>query len=128
MVEEQTSRICRLITDYEEVLSKLGQYRRQLKDWKTQHYQVQDRLVEQNNAAIELQEQDESSVEYYITQGEEGKEKLQEILLCLNATEINSDDMDMASDAVENWFQMFQACQQLFPNYNTIQTSEKVCC
>ncbi|XP_045599942.1 tripartite motif-containing protein 59 [Procambarus clarkii] len=132
LVEEQKSSITSLIISCEEVLSQLGEYRGQLGDWKTRHLQLQDRLyglVEQNKAAMQLVEQEDTSVGEMTTQGEEGKTQLEEMLGSLDT--VNSaqkavttiETADQCHVEVEDWL---QKCQELFPDVKTVHTSVKV--
>nr|XP_053650556.1 tripartite motif-containing protein 5-like [Cherax quadricarinatus] len=131
-VQEQKNSISYLISKCEEVLSQLGKYQQQVRDWKTQHHQLQDRLndlMEQNKAAIELLEQEDTSVVNMTTEGEAGKKQLQTILECLDtvntvqevvSTIVEADQYDVEG---EDWI---QKCQALFPDVNTVCTSVKV--
>nr|XP_053650558.1 tripartite motif-containing protein 59-like [Cherax quadricarinatus] len=134
VVREQMSSVNNHISKYEEVLSQLGKYQQQVRDWKTQHHQLQDRLydlMEQNMAAIELLEQEDTSVVNMTTEGEEGKKQLETILECL--TIVNSAqevvptivEADQYNVEAEDWI---QKCQALFPDVNTVYTSVKVRC
>nr|XP_045619596.1 tripartite motif-containing protein 59-like [Procambarus clarkii] len=129
MVEEQKSSIRSLITEREEVLSQLGEYRGQLSDWKTRHLQLQERLVEQNKAVMKLLEQEDVRVVAMTTQGEEVMTLLQAMLGSLD-TANSIDNADTAIDTavegnveVQHWF---QKCQALFPDVNTVYISVKV--
>nr|XP_053650375.1 uncharacterized protein LOC128700925 [Cherax quadricarinatus] len=132
MVEEHKSNINNLISECEEVLSQLGMYQGQVRDWKTQHHQLQDRLydlVEQNKTAIKFLEQENTSVVNMTTEGEAGKKQLQTMLECLDtvntAQEVDTafDEADQCNLEVEDWI---QKCQELFPDVNTVYTSVKV--
>nr|XP_053644880.1 tripartite motif-containing protein 59-like [Cherax quadricarinatus] len=123
-VQEHKSSISNLISECEEALSQLGKYQGQVRDWKTQHHQLQDRLydlLEQNKAAIELLEQEDTSVLTMTTEGEAEKKQLQTMLETLNTVTI--DEADQYNVEVEDWI---QKCQELFPDVNTVYTSVKV--
>ncbi|XP_045607115.1 uncharacterized protein [Procambarus clarkii] len=131
-VEEQINKISSLITNCEEALCQLGEYRGQLRDWKTHHYQLQHRLyglVEQNKAAIRLLETEDTSVVGVTTQGEAGKKHLQSMLESLKTVSTTPDTdrtLNKASECsgeAEGWL---QKCQKLFPDANTVNTSLKV--
>ncbi|KAK8719341.1 hypothetical protein OTU49_014098, partial [Cherax quadricarinatus] len=132
MVQEQKSSISNLISECEEVLSQLGKYQGQVRDWKTQHHQLQDKLydlVEQNKAAIELLEQEDTSVVTMSTEGEAGKKQLQTMLECLDAVttiqevDTTCDEADQYSVQAEDWI---RKCQELFPNFSIAGTSVKL--
>ncbi|XP_042233200.1 uncharacterized protein LOC121873623 isoform X2 [Homarus americanus] len=132
LLQEQKNNISSLITACDEKLSQLGKYGKKVKHLKTEHNLLEDRLnglLEQNKAAKELVEQEETSVEDMSTKGEEGKQQLQAVLECLET--VNSaqevvmaiDDADQRSVVTEDWI---QKCQEQFPNVNTVHTSVKV--
>ncbi|XP_069939521.1 uncharacterized protein [Cherax quadricarinatus] len=132
MVQEHKNSINNLISECEEVLSQLDKYQGKVRDWKTQHHQLQERLydlMEKNMAAIELLEQEDTSVANMTTEGEAGKKQLQTMLECLDtvntAQEVVTtiDEGDQYNVEVEVWI---QKCQELFPNVNTVSTSVKV--
>ncbi|KAK8719593.1 hypothetical protein OTU49_013928, partial [Cherax quadricarinatus] len=132
LVQEHKSSISNLISECEEALSQLSKYQGQVRDWKIQHHQLQDRLydlLEQNKAAIELLEQEDTSVLTMTTEGEAGKKQLQTMLENLNtvntAQEVVTtiDEADQYNVEVEDWI---QKCQELFPDVNTVYTSIKV--
>nr|XP_053650407.1 uncharacterized protein LOC128700943 isoform X1 [Cherax quadricarinatus]XP_053650408.1 uncharacterized protein LOC128700943 isoform X2 [Cherax quadricarinatus] len=132
MVQEHKNSINNLISECEEVLSQLGKYQGQVRDWKTQHHQLQDRLydlVEQNKAVIELLEQQDTSVLNMTTEGETGKKQLQTMLECLNTVNTvkevvtTIEEVDQYNMEAEDWI---QKCQELFPDVNTVCTSVKV--
>nr|XP_053642645.1 LOW QUALITY PROTEIN: E3 ubiquitin-protein ligase TRIM13-like [Cherax quadricarinatus] len=128
LVQEHKRSISNLISECEEALSQLSKYQGQVRDWKTQHHQLQDRLhdlLEQNKAAIELLEQEDTSVLTMTTEGEAGKKQLQTMLENLNtvntAEEVVTtiDEADYYNVEVEDWI---QKCQELFPGVNTVYT------
>ncbi|KAK8727687.1 hypothetical protein OTU49_009697 [Cherax quadricarinatus] len=132
VVQEHKSSISNLISECEEVLSQLGKYQGQVRGWKTQHHQLQDKLfdlVKQNKAALKLLEQEDTSVVNMTTEGEAGKKQLQIMLECLDTvntaqevvTTIN--EADQYNVEAEDWI---QKCQELFPDINTVCTSVKV--
>nr|XP_045612457.1 uncharacterized protein LOC123767016 [Procambarus clarkii] len=132
LVEEQKNSISSLITVCEGVLLQLGEYRGQLGDWKTHHLQLQDRLyglVEQNQEAMELLDQEDANVVVMATQGEEGKTQLQGMLGALDTNNtaqeifITIDRADQCNVQVEDWL---QNCQQFFPDVSAVSTSVKV--
>nr|XP_045607518.1 tripartite motif-containing protein 5-like isoform X2 [Procambarus clarkii] len=124
LAQEQKSSISSLISNCEEVLSQMGEYRGQLRDWKTQHHQLQDKLddlAEQNKAAIELLEREDTSVVDMATQVEEGKKQLETMLG--NFDTVNTKHVVVTTEEVEDWL---QKCQDVFPDVNTVHTSVKV--
>ncbi|KAK8720455.1 hypothetical protein OTU49_013307 [Cherax quadricarinatus] len=133
-VQEHKSSISNLITKCEEALSQLVQYQGQVRDWKTQHHQLHDRLhelVEKNKAVIELLEQEDTRVVNMATEGETTKKQLHTRLECLDtvntAKEIAitiSEDNQYKMEA-EDWT---QKCQEDFPDVSTVYTSVKVHC
>ncbi|XP_069936234.1 tripartite motif-containing protein 59-like [Cherax quadricarinatus] len=132
LVQEHKSSISNLIRECEEALSQLGKYQGQVRDWKTQHHQLQDRLydlLEQNKAAIELLEQEDTSVLTMTTEGGAGKKQLQTMLENLNTVNTAQnvvttiDEADHYNVEVEDWI---QKRQELFPDVNTVYTSVKV--
>nr|XP_053644925.1 tripartite motif-containing protein 59-like [Cherax quadricarinatus] len=132
LVQEHKSSISNLISECEEELSQLSKYQGQVRDWKTQHHQLQDRLydlLEQNKAAIELLEQEDTSVLTMTTEGESGKKQLQIMLENLNTVNTAQEvftttvEADHYNVEVEDWI---QKCQELFPDVNTVYTSVKV--
>ncbi|KAK8743461.1 hypothetical protein OTU49_001091 [Cherax quadricarinatus] len=133
-VEEDKSSISNLITKCEEALSQLGKYQGQVRDWKTQHHQLQDRLydlLEQNKAVIELLEQEDASVVNMATEVEAAKKQLQTRLECLDTVNtakevtITISEDDQYNVEAEGWI---QKCQEVFPDVNTVCTSVKVHC
>ncbi|KAK8723558.1 hypothetical protein OTU49_011783 [Cherax quadricarinatus] len=132
LAQEHKSSISNLISECEEALSQLSKYQGQVRDWKIQHHQLQDRLydlLEQNKAAVELLEQEDTSVLTMTTEGEAGKKQLQTMLETLNtvntAQEVFTtiDEADHYNVEVEDWM---KKCQELFPDVNTVYTSVKV--
>ncbi|XP_069954123.1 E3 ubiquitin-protein ligase TRIM13-like isoform X2 [Cherax quadricarinatus] len=132
MVQEQKSTLSTLITDCDEVLSQLDKYQQLLSMWKAQHYHLHHRLsdlVEQNNAAIKLLEQEDDSVMNMTTKGKTGKKQLQAMLECLDklktAEEISrtTGEADQCHEEAEDWL---LTCHQLFPDVNTVNNSLKV--
>ncbi|KAK8746222.1 hypothetical protein OTU49_017308 [Cherax quadricarinatus] len=132
VMKDQKSSISSLITGCEEVLSQLGMYQGQLREWKSRHHQFQDRLdslVEQNKAAIELLEKEDAIVMDMAAEGEKGKQQLQAMLGCLDAantaTEVvmTIDKADQWNTTLEDWL---KKCHELFPDANAVHTSIKV--
>ncbi|KAG7167261.1 hypothetical protein Hamer_G017171, partial [Homarus americanus] len=125
---EHKCRISSLINDCEEKLSQLVKYGETLKDWTTEHLQLQDRLKEQNQAAIDLLKQETTIVVDMTTEGEDGKRQLEAMLGSLDT--VNSeqsstkiDDVNHCSMDTEVWI---QKCQKVFPDASTVHTSVKV--
>ncbi|KAK8718938.1 hypothetical protein OTU49_014233, partial [Cherax quadricarinatus] len=132
IVQDQKSSINNIITECEDVLSQLEQYQGQVREWKTQHHQLHDRLydlLEQNKAALELLKEEDTRVTNMTTEGEAGKKELQVMLKCLGTVNtgqeavISIDEADQCNMEVEDWL---QKCQKLFPDVNTVHTSIKV--
>ncbi|XP_042226403.1 tripartite motif-containing protein 6-like, partial [Homarus americanus] len=132
LLQEEMNKVISLITACDEKLSQLGKYGKKVNDLKTGHNLLEDRLnglLEQNKAAKELVEQEETSVEDMSTEGEEEKQQLQAVLEYLNT--VNSlqefhtaiEDADRRSVVTEDWI---HKCQEQFPNVNTVHTSVKV--
>ncbi|KAG7171245.1 Tripartite motif-containing protein 59-like 5, partial [Homarus americanus] len=129
---EEMNKVISLITACDEKLSQLGNYGKKVKGLKIEHNLLEDRLnglLEQNKAAKELVEQEETSVEDMSTEGEEEKQQLQAVLECLgtvnSAQELDTaiDYADRRSVVTEDWI---HKCQEQFPNVNTVHTSVKV--
>lgn len=132
LVQEQKSNISSLITSCEDTLCQLGEYRGQLRDRKTRHHQLQDKLdglVEQNKTTIELLEQEDTSVVDMTAKGEDGKKRLQVMLGNLEkvytAHEVDTiaDRADQCHVEVKEWL---HECQDIFPDFNALHTSVKV--
>nr|XP_045596452.1 tripartite motif containing 13-like [Procambarus clarkii] len=119
MLHEKTS-MKNLITSCEEALNKLGGYRGRLRDWKTEHLQLQDRLVGLNTATVSLLDQEDCSVMKYVNKGEEVNKQLE--IMLLNKV-INAHDVSIATGKAKHWL---QECEQLFPDPNTVYTSMRV--
>ncbi|XP_069935988.1 uncharacterized protein [Cherax quadricarinatus] len=132
VVQEQKSSISNLIRKCDAVLSQLGKYQGQVRDWKTQHHQLQNKLydlVEQNKVALELLKQEDTSVVNMTTEGGAGKKQLQTMLDCLDTVttiqevDTTCDEADQYSVQAEDWI---QKCQELFPNFIIAGTSVKL--
>lgn len=133
VIRDQKSIISECLASYQEVQSPLDEYLAQLGDWKAQHHQLLDRLnglVDQNKAAVALVEQEEAIVMDMKNEGKEGNEQLEALMKQLDtmrtASEVHIliDDTAQCNVKAEDWT---QRCQRLFPDANTVHTSQEVC-
>nr|XP_053649022.1 E3 ubiquitin-protein ligase TRIM31-like [Cherax quadricarinatus] len=132
LVKEHKSSISNLLVQCDEVLFQLDKYQEQVRDWKTQHHLLEARLydlLEQNKAAIELLEKENTGLMNVATEGEAGKQQLHTWLECLDTLntveEINKTitESDPYRKEAENWI---QKCQQLVPDASIFDASKKV--
>lgn len=132
LLEEQKASARHQMSDNQKVQSSLLKYHQQLRGWKVQHQQIQDRLdhlVQQNKEALVLLEEEDSRVTDRLTEGEEGRVRLQTMLESLDtvntAKEMVSaiDEAEGRNTQAQDWN---QTCREQFPDVNTVHTSIQV--
>lgn len=128
-VKEKGEGVKRVLGRLQETLTQLGRYEGQLQDWVGDHNDLVtslQELVEKNQSAVRLLQDEQGILQYQRTKGEEAMRQLEAMKETLAAASSPQeavsaiDESEAKSSEAEDWM---EHCHTIFPDHNTAHTS-----